>query len=453
MNVSIEFPKNRKEITDRMKNDVRAELGENSNPFLRNSALGSMIFGMAARIFDFFSQLKFLLVNMFPDTASGSFLERWGSYVKIGRIPASGAEGFITINGSVAGTEIPNATQFQSSTQVQYSSEGASVVFDLLIPLGTTITRVGNDAIVQTSLPHGLASNIRVTISGVDQPEYNGTFVITVTDVDQFTYVVTGNPATPATGIITIATTIAQVKLISVDFGEASNLGGGEAVTLTTPIVGVNNSGFVQFDGIVGGENSEDDADLRDRILDRYQNPVSFFNVAQIEQKVKTVAGVTRVFVQEITPEPGAITVFFVKDNDPSIIPDTIDRRRAKIAIFEIKPAHVDGGPITPVDSFDPSLGDIKVPPLKEKKIDFAFISVTPDTESLRQAITNNLDQLFRRENNIGEPISQFAYECAIFNSFDDAGDKVTAFQLSAPAGDIIVEPDEIATFGIVTFP
>lgn len=444
--MTIEFPKNRKEITDQMKIDVRSELGPNSNPFLRNSALASLIFGAAARIFDFFSQLQFLLKNMFMDTATGSFLERWGSYVGIGRIPASVAEGFITIEGTL-GSVIPNATAFQSTSQVEYTSSGESVVADPKLSVSSIIL-VGSEAVVVTETPHNYASGITVTITGADQFAYNGSFVVTVTDVSQFTYAVTGTPVTPATGTIKATALSAQVKLISIDFGESANLNSGESVSLTTPIIGVDNTGFVQFDGIVGGENIEDDASLRNRILDRYQNPVSFFNVAEIEQKAKTVAGVTRVFVQEITPEPGAITVFFVKDNDTNIIPVLIDRQRVKKAILEIKPGHVFGGSVE-----DPDSGDIHVPVLIDLKVEFVFSAVDPDTPSLRESIIKNLDQVFRGSNQVGVNISKFTYQCAIFDSFDDAGNKVKSFTLSFPTTDIIVASNEIATLGSVIFP
>ena len=444
--MTIEFPKNRKEITDQMKIDVRAELGPNSNPFLRNSALASLIFGAAARIFDFFSQLQFLLKNMFMDTATGSFLERWGSYVKIGRTPASAAEGFITIQGTVDSV-IPNATTFQSTSQVQYTSNGEAVISAPILFV-TSIIVVGSEAVVETETNHFYASGINVIISGAAQPEYNGEFIITVTDLNQFKYAITGTPISPATGLIEAEAATASVNLISVDFGEAANLNSGEAVSITTPIVGIDNTGFVQFDGIVGGENIEDDEGLRNRILDRYQNPVSFFNVAQIEQKAKTVAGVTRVFVQEITPEPGAITVFFVKDNDTDIIPLLIDRQRVKAAILEIKPGHVFGGTVE-----DPDSGDIHVPLLIDKKVDFGFISLDPDTQSLRESIIKNLDQVFRGSNQVGVNIAKLTYECAIFDSFDDAGNKVKSFQLSTPFGDIPVASNEIATLGVVTFP
>ena len=446
--MTIELPDSRKEINDRMKNDVRAQLPQ-SNPFLRNSFLGALVFGISGRIFDFFLQIKALLREIFMDTATGEFLERWGSYVNVFRKAATIAEGPITIGGTLDSV-IPLGTDFQSSDGALYSSDTAAQVISLdrAITNDPAMSRLGQVVTATTTTPHVFASGISVTISGADQPEYNGLFPITATGDTTFEYTIVGAPITPATGTIKSAFTGASVSLESQDFGQVANHDSGAALTLTTPIAGVDNGGFVQFSTISGGEDLESDDDLRDRIIDRYQNPVSFFNVAQIEQKVKTVAGVTRVFVQEITPEPGDVTIFFTKDNDVSIIPTLEDRRLAKAAVLEIKPANISAGtPSDPTGLDDPKDGDIKFPVLRDKEVIFIFTELKPDNSSLRAAIVANLDQLFRQDNPVGLPIAEILYQCAIFESFDDAGNKVQDFELSSPVGNIAVDSDQIATF------
>lgn len=66
----------------------------------------------------------------------------------------------------------------------------------------TSISRSGSVA-TATVTSHGLSSGQNVTISGAAQAAYNGTFAITVTGVSTFTYVVEGQPTSPATGTIT----------------------------------------------------------------------------------------------------------------------------------------------------------------------------------------------------------------------------------------------------------
>jgi hypothetical protein len=67
----------------------------------------------------------------------------------------------------------------------------------------TALTRVGNTAIVETTLPHGYVTGADITISGATGPEYNGRFNITVIDDVTFTYFVTGAPTTPDAGTVT----------------------------------------------------------------------------------------------------------------------------------------------------------------------------------------------------------------------------------------------------------
>jgi hypothetical protein len=67
----------------------------------------------------------------------------------------------------------------------------------------TSITRVGATATVTTAAAHKLATGDKVTIAGAVQPEYNGTYSVTVTGDTTYTYTVSGTPATPATGTIT----------------------------------------------------------------------------------------------------------------------------------------------------------------------------------------------------------------------------------------------------------
>lgn len=65
-----------------------------------------------------------------------------------------------------------------------------------------TITRSGGTASVSHTA-HGFATGQRVLIAGAQQGPYNGIHQITVTGLNDYTYSVTGTPATPATGTIT----------------------------------------------------------------------------------------------------------------------------------------------------------------------------------------------------------------------------------------------------------
>ena len=63
----------------------------------------------------------------------------------------------------------------------------------------STITKSGTTATLTTATAHGLITGNRVTISGASSSEYNGTYVITVTGANTFTYTMATTPAANAT--------------------------------------------------------------------------------------------------------------------------------------------------------------------------------------------------------------------------------------------------------------
>jgi hypothetical protein len=65
----------------------------------------------------------------------------------------------------------------------------------------TSITRSSTTATV-TATAHGFTTGDQVNIRGAAETDYNGDFIVTVTDANTFTYTVSGSPATPATGTI-----------------------------------------------------------------------------------------------------------------------------------------------------------------------------------------------------------------------------------------------------------
>jgi hypothetical protein len=63
----------------------------------------------------------------------------------------------------------------------------------------STITHVGTTATVTTSTAHGLITGNQITITGASPSAYNGTFIITKTGTNTFTYIMATTPGTDAT--------------------------------------------------------------------------------------------------------------------------------------------------------------------------------------------------------------------------------------------------------------
>jgi len=168
---------------------------------------------------------------------------------------------------------------------------------------------------------------------------------------------------------------------------------------------------------------------------------VANFNVAAITDKAKEVAGVTRVFVEEITPAVGQVTVYFMRDNDPDPIPSGSEVAEVRAKIEEIVPANTDKD------------NDLFVNAPTGVPVAFTFTALSPDTSTMQSAIQANLAQFFDEDTVVSADIKEDAYRSAIFNTIDTAtGDTVTSFTLSVPSGDITIATGEIGTLGTVSF-
>ncbi len=306
--MSIVFPENRKEVSDRMSTDVQNELPTLS-PQLRNSILNAMIIGISGRDFDIYKQLQQLLDDIFPVTAVDlDFIRRWGLFKGIDVNPPTRAAGFITATG-VLGSVIPNGELFNNEAGNVYEAINQNyTISDNSISV-SSLTRGGNTATALFAVDHGLASGTLTTISGADQSDYNGSFIINVTSTSSFNYTVENSPTTPATGPIVSATQSASVEIQSINSGNDQNLGNGSKVTLGNPLAGVDDDAFVQFNNISGGTDEETTEDYKNRVLDAYANPISNFSAADIIRVSKTVPGVARIEVEEAFPKAGEVCV------------------------------------------------------------------------------------------------------------------------------------------------
>lgn len=76
----------------------------------------------------------------------------------------------------------------------------------------SSITNVTTTATLTTAAPHGLSSGAIVQVSGTTPAAYSGTFAVTVTGADTFTYVMASDPGGAAS---VVGTYLAQVLLTS----------------------------------------------------------------------------------------------------------------------------------------------------------------------------------------------------------------------------------------------
>lgn len=514
--MSIQFPADRKTIDDRMKADVQTALPE-SNPFLKNSFLGAVITGVSGREYEFYLQLNNALLEMFPDTADGAYLERWGSYVGVNRNPASISSGYVDFTG-VNGTIIPAATLLTAADGGTYATDAVATIYPLVSSV-TSVTELGTTVTCNCALPHSLATGMTITMSGATPAGYNGNFPIVVVDADTFTYETTAGLTSPATGTILATASFARVKCSSNLAGAAYNQIGGSQLTVAGSISGLDSTAYVAFDELASGTDTESDISYRARVIYRYQNPVALFNEVAITIQAFKYAGVTRVWVvgagvlgayaavtsitrsdyviTVTTPTPhgleagqmvsitgaspsaynatvkclpltsttfayttgdntsttpatgtisyraggpaGQVSVYFMKDNATSPIPNAADIIAVQALVEAIRPAHVH-----PLDAIVAA----PVPVLSN----FTLTALSPNTAAMQAAITQSLQAVFKEDTQVSTNLPAASYISAIWQTVDSTGTAVESFTLSSTA-DIVVGSGGIATLGTITYP
>lgn len=432
-------PTSASEVIDRAVNDVFLALQEfNAKPALRNSWLNALIVAYSNRVFDFYFALRKAALEALPDTAVDN-LERWAAIWRINRTAGVSSSGNVVVTGTLGAT-VPAGSLMEAGGGIEYRSRTAVSVTAKNISI-SSLTRTGSTA-TATSAGHGLASNVPVTISGAVETEYNvADAEITVVDEDTFTYQISGTPTTPATGTIVGDFESAVIVVDSLTFSDGNDQVLDAELTFQSPAVGIDESANVDSGGLGGGVTQETDAQLRERLLDRIQNPVAQFNVAQITAVAKTVPGVTRVFVNEATPTEGECEIYFMRDNDANPIPNGAEIAEVDAKIQAIRPVNT-------------AEADVDVLAPTGTATAFTFTAISPNTDSMKAAVLANLQQFFAERTTLATNAPEDGYRSAIFNTVDPTtGESLASFTLSAPSGDIVAGAGVIPTLGTVTFP
>ncbi len=436
--MALNIPNSASEIVSRAKTAVQRAL-PSSNPFLPNSWLSALITAFAYRIYDFYLQLNQAIKQTFWNTSTGENLEEQASWFGVTRLAATQAEGNIAVTG-VDTTSVPINTLYQTSDGLEFKVTSTTAISAQSVGLAS-ITRSGTTATAVFDSPHNLASNVPVSFSGADQANFNqASAQIQVVDTTTVTYQVEDTGDNFATGTLLAGFTSGSVPVKSEDFGQSTNLPLDSVLSLQSPIAGVNDDANVDAGEMAGGADQETDEQLRTRFLDRVQNPVANFNVAAIINQAKKINGVTRVFVFEITPDVGQVTVYFMRDNDDDPIPTAPEVAAVKTSILEIKPANT---------------ADVDViveAPVPVQQI-FNFGSIVPNTAAMKAAVEASLEQFFEENTQVGVDVQKAAYDSAIFNTVDSSGQRLQSWTLTTPSSNILVDSNEIATLGAVNTP
>lgn len=229
---------------------------------------------------------------------------------------------------------------------------------------------------------------------------------------------------------VTIASGTAVVAVTSVEAGLSQNTTTGTLLGLVSPISGVSNT--VTAGDLTGGTDRESDADLIERIYQRAQNVPMGGTAGDYVAWALQVPGVTRAWCLPLyLGEPARVGLAFAVDNDPDgPIPDA-----GQVAAVQAY-----------VDALRPVTANLTVFAPTELALD-PFITLTPDTSTVRAAVQLALEDLVRREGGPGSTLLVSHVREAISLA---AGE--TDHTLGWPIGSIVVGDDKLLTLGTITW-
>lgn len=242
-------------------------------------------------------------------------------------------------------------------------------------------------------------------------------------------YAVTSS-ASPSGGSVVV-----QVQATAV--GAAGNLVAGEALTLVTPVSGLQSNG-VSGD-ISGGADIEPITELLERLLFRKRNPPMGGAVADYVAWMREVAGVTRAWAYDAWQGGGTVGIGWVFDDRVDILPTPTDQQFMMEYLFR----HPD--PATGVLVGRPG-GIEPVYTEQSLKVTDLAIMPSPDNVDTRAAIETNL-RGYERTLVQGQTLLLSKVRTAIGSAVG-----VDNYSLDL-AADVPAASDELNVIGAITWP
>ena len=222
----------------------------------------------------------------------------------------------------------------------------------------------------------------------------------------------------------------ADVPIEAETAGKAGNLKADTALTLVTPVAGVQSKAVALAPGIAGGAEAETDDSLRRRLLNRIQAPPHGGNEADYVAWARAVKGVGRAWAYPAELGLGTVTVRFLQTD--GAIPNAALVKKVQNYIDARRPVTARLTVVAPI----------------QKPLDITLTALTPDTPAVRAAITAAIKDWLRREAEPGKTLLLSHLREAVSQA---AGE--TDHVISDPVANIRHDTGQIATLGALTWP
>ncbi len=228
----------------------------------------------------------------------------------------------------------------------------------------------------------------------------------------------------------TLISGVGVAPVIATMPGAESNTDAGSTLVMVSAIPSVSSAAIVDSNGISGGVDVEADDGLRARLLFRIRKPPQGGADYDYQGWALDVPGVTRVWVYPLYTGPGTVAVFFVRDGDVGIIPDSTE-----VATVQ---AYIDARrPVTAIVTV------LAPTPLS---VNFT-IHLAPDSTAIRAAVQAELADLIAREGQPGGTILISHINEAISIATGEFDHLVTV-----PAANVVATAGSMPVMGDITW-
>lgn len=319
----------------------------------------------------------------------GTELDIEGGKYNVIRQQPSQAEGQAVFNITNISAQIEVGTEFLGNgntynaiqTTIGQSLKYGDISRDFIITKIETFATTKKAIIYSNN--HGLASGITINGSGFSVAGLNG--AQTITEFDKNSFIIENQSIVATTTITPSATEYFQADIIkanirSVLSGSIQNIAKGGEITPATSIQYVNATGYVDYNEIGLGFDSETDGNYRARIVAKKR---PYTTILQIQTLILNQAGITRCAIASLKPFIGNFTVYFLRDNDNDPIPTEQEITSLKNLLTNQDNLHAT---ITESNVF------VEAP--TELKRRFVINGLLPNRLAMRDALTAQLQEI-----------------------------------------------------------
>lgn len=418
------------QIIDRIEKDMESRLTGNVS-LLKIAVLRVLARVFAGAVHIAYGYLEEMGKQLMIDTADSDFLGRHAFIWGISRKAASFATGKVVFTGA-DGTTIPATTELQTSLGVEYTTTADGVITNGFAEVDIQAKDAGAAGNLLTATELEMVS----PVTGIDETVYSGIYELAYTNVVGGAFVEGNtivNNSRSGTGLVVgLSAPPGVLSIIIIDgtFEAGDNFDNGAGVSADVDGVLVN------VNQISGGEDEENDEDLRARIMQRIQEQPAGGAAHDYVRWSREVLGVENAWVKAATPSPGWVTVI-VKASGANPVPSTTLCQEVSAYLDQKKPV----------------TADTNIVPITRTDIDF-MINISPNTAEYQTLITENLRQLF---NEVGAPGEKMLIS-RIYNAISTTG--VSDYEVAAidkdgmpiPVADIELTGYEYAVVNLVAY-